>query len=94
MIGVVGALVALAVVLALVLVLAVRPAARRLAHAAASLRSDVDTRLGRLRALRAARPRRRNPSGDTPSGAVPPGAAAAPSSIGGPGRHRRPAGAP
>jgi hypothetical protein len=83
-IGVVGALVTIAVVLAIVLVLAVRPPARRLARAAAALRGDVDTRLGRLRALRRARPRRATPSG----------AAVSPSSIGGRARHRRPDPAP
>jgi hypothetical protein len=51
-IGLIGALVALAAVLALVLVLAVRPPARRLARAAAAWRTDVDARVDRLRALR------------------------------------------
>ena len=88
MFGWVGALVALAVVLAIVLVLSVRPAARRCARAAAALRGDLDTQLGLLRALRRARPRR------TRSGATPSGAAGRPSSIGGRGRHRRPAAAP
>jgi hypothetical protein len=83
-IGVVGAAVTFAVVLAIVLVLAVRPPARRFARAAAALRGDVDVRLGRLRALRRARPRRTTPSG----------AAVAPSSIGGRARHRRPDPAP
>ncbi len=55
MIGLIGALVALAAVLAIVLVLAVRPPARRLARAAAAWRADVDTRVDRLRALRRAR---------------------------------------
>jgi hypothetical protein len=57
MTGVVGALVALAVVVALVLVLAVRPHVRRLARSVAVLRTDTATRLDRLRAIRAARPR-------------------------------------
>jgi hypothetical protein len=59
MTGVVGALVALAVVLALLLVLGVRPHVRRLARSVAALRADVAARLGRLRAIRAARPRHR-----------------------------------
>ena len=79
MIGVVGALVALAVLAALVLVLAVRPAVRRLDRAAAGLRSDLSARLAALDALR---PSGRH--GRSPSPAVP-----APSTIGGGGRHRR-----
>jgi hypothetical protein len=59
MTGVVGALVALAVVLALVLVLGVRPHVRRLGRSVAALRTDTAVRLARLRALRAAAPRRR-----------------------------------
>jgi hypothetical protein len=59
MTGVVGALVALAVVLALVLVLGVRPHVRRLGRSVATLRTDTAARLARLRALRAAAPRRR-----------------------------------
>ena len=102
MIGLTGALVALAVVLGIVLVLAVRPAARRFTRAAAALRGDVDTRLERLRALRRARPSRaaggvpavpQVPKPDTGPG-TPSGAAAWPSTIGGRGRHRRATGAP
>ena len=59
MTGVVGALVALAVVMALVLVLGVRPHVRRLGRSVAALRTDTTARLARLRALRAAAPRRR-----------------------------------
>ena len=59
MTGVVGALVALAVVVALVLVLAVRPHVRGLARSVAVLQADTRTRLDRLRAIRAARPRSR-----------------------------------
>ena len=59
MTGVVGALVALAVVVALVLVLGVRPHVRRLTRSVAALRADTATRLGRLKAIRAAAPRRR-----------------------------------
>lgn len=102
MIGVTGALVALAVVLGIVLVLAVRPAARRLTRAAAALRGDVGTRLDRLRALRRARPSRS--AGGVPAvpnapisgvaAGTPSGTAAWPSTIGGRGRHRRAAGAP
>ncbi len=77
MIGLTGALVALAAVLATVLVLGVRPPARRLARAAAAWRADVDVRVDRLRALRRARR-----------------GAAASSSPGGHGRHRRVDGAP
>jgi hypothetical protein len=101
-IGLTGALVALAVVLGIVLVLAVRPAARRLTRATAALRGDVDTRLDRLRAVRRARPSRaaggvpavaQVPNPDTDPG-TPSGTAAWPSTIGGRGRHRRAAGAP
>ena len=59
MTGVVGALVALAVVVALVLVLGVRPHVRRLSRSVAALRTDTAARRARLRALRAAAPRRR-----------------------------------
>jgi len=83
MTGVVGALVALAAVLALLLVLAVRPPARRLARAGAALRSDVVTGLGRLRALREARPVLRGRR------AVPSAEAEPTSSIGGRAGHRR-----
>ena len=76
MTGVVGALVALAVVVALVLVLAVRPHVRRLVRSVTVLRADTRTRLDRLRAIRAARPR------------VPSPAAVGTSSIGGRGHHR------
>ncbi len=63
MIGLIGALVALAAVLAIVLVLAVRPPARRLARAAAAWRADVDAGTERLRALRRARPGAASPGG-------------------------------
>ena len=55
MIGLVGALVALAVVLALVVGLAVRPHVRRAAQALAALRADTATGLARLRAQRPVR---------------------------------------
>ncbi len=58
MTGVVGALVALAVVVGLVLVLGLRPHVRRFARSAAALRADADAGMARLRAIRAARPRR------------------------------------
>lgn len=61
MIGLVGALVALAALLALVLVLVVRPPARRFAEAAAELRADTAAGLDRLRALRRARTTRSTP---------------------------------
>ena len=92
MIGWVGALVTVAVVAAIVLVLAVRPPVRRFTRAAAALRADLDVRLGLLRALSHARPRRGDPA--RPRRATPSGAAAAPSSIGGGRRHRRGAVAP
>ena len=88
MIGWVGALVTVAVVGAIVLVLAVRPPARRFTRAAAVLRADLDVRLGLLRALSRARPRRGDP-GRPPRPATPSGGAAAPSSIRGGRRHRR-----
>jgi hypothetical protein len=91
-IGWVGALVAVAVVAAIVLVLAVRPAARRFTRAAAVLRADLDVRLGLLRGLSRARPRRGDPAKHRR--ATPSGAAAAPSSIGGGRRHRRGGAAP
>ena len=77
MTGVIGALVALAVVVALVLVLAVRPHVRRLTRSVATLRADTAARLGRLKAIRAEAPRRRQRR------AVPPDAAVRTSPIGG-----------
>jgi hypothetical protein len=82
MTGVVGALVALAVVVALVLVLAVRPHVRRLTRSVAVFRTDTTAGLAQLRAIRAGR--RRDPQP----------AAGEPSTIGGPGRHRRADAAP
>jgi hypothetical protein len=58
MTGVIGALVALGVVVALVLVLGVRPHVRRFTRSVTAARADVAVRLGRLRAIRAARPHR------------------------------------
>ena len=73
-----------------VLVLAVRPPARRLARAAAALRGDLDTRLGA-----AARPAPTpGPRADPHRTATPSARQRRPSSIGGRGRHRRPAAAP
>jgi hypothetical protein len=89
MIGLVGALVALAVLGGIVLVLAVRPPARRLARAVAVSRADLAARLDRLRALRRARPTAEPIGTDDPELVTPTGAAVSASSIGGHGRHRR-----